>query len=85
MRTLMRYGERVQRTLEQMRALSLDLLTQAVAREKSAADSVERRVILAKADGASWREIADALGTTPSNAHRKYADLAKEALDTPGE
>lgn len=32
----------------------------------------------ARADSCTWRDIASALGTTPSNAHRKYASKGKQ-------
>ena len=43
---------------------------------RSSVDDAEVELALAvhyaKSDGASWTQIADALGTSRQNAHRKY-------------
>jgi len=42
----------------------------AVARE--AADALDRVVVLARAQGATWREIGEALGISHQSAHQRW-------------
>lgn len=57
-------------------ATALDTIAEARAAVRAAEETIAAEVCVARANGATWREIGDALGTTRQNAEKRYGSNA---------
>jgi hypothetical protein len=52
--------------------MTLGLIVDAVAQRRQAEDTIERRVAMARVNGVTWDQIAQALGVTRQGAQKRY-------------